>query len=159
MKTCFKCQSEKPLTEFYIHPFTKDRRAGKCKVCTRKDVAANLAKRMLDPEFRLKEAARHRKKAIKQRQKQGYKVDPLKKREAMLEWYQNNPEKRAAHRATRQAIKSGKMNVFPCSKCGAINSEAHHEDYTKPLEVVWLCPKHHAERHVEINDAKRLLTN
>lgn len=159
MKKCFKCQSEKPLTEFYHHPFTKDKLAGKCKVCTRKDVAANLAKRMLEPEFRIKEAARHRRKAIKQRAKPDYKVYPIRKREAMRKYKEKYPQKHKAKQLLANAIRSGRLSVFPCVKCGAINSEAHHEDYSKPLEVVWLCPKHHAERHVEINDAKRLLTH
>jgi hypothetical protein len=35
----------------------------------------------------------------------------------------------------------------PCSVCGAMKVEAHHTDYSKPLEVVWLCKKHHAEAH------------
>lgn len=159
MKKCFKCGQEKEQTEFYKHPQMGDKTLNKCKQCTRKDVAENLAKRMLDPEFRIKEAERHRKKAIKQRSNPNYKVDPLKKREAMRKYKEKYPQKHKAKQLVANAIRSGKLNVFPCSKCGAINSEAHHEDYSKPLEVIWLCPKHHAERHVEINDAKRLLSH
>jgi hypothetical protein len=32
-----------------------------------------------------------------------------------------------------------------CNKKGGV--EAHHEDYTKPLEVVFLCKKCHGKRH------------
>jgi hypothetical protein len=35
----------------------------------------------------------------------------------------------------------------PCSICGAERAEAHHPDYSKPLDVVWLCKPHHAEVH------------
>lgn len=35
----------------------------------------------------------------------------------------------------------------PCEICGDINVNAHHEDYSKPLEVRWLCTKHHGEEH------------
>jgi hypothetical protein len=36
----------------------------------------------------------------------------------------------------------------PCRECGAINVEAHHADYSKPLDVIWLCHKHHVEFHL-----------
>ena len=159
MKTCSKCHIKKPLTEFYQHHGMADKHLSKCRVCTRKDTAANLAKRMLDPQFRIKEAARHRKKANKQRSKDGYKIDPVKRRDAIRKSRSKDPLKQIARNKVATAIENGTLNRYPCSKCGAINSEAHHEDYSKPLEVVWLCPKHHAERHVEINDAKRLLPN
>lgn len=45
------------------------------------------------------------------------------------------------------ALKSGRLIRMPCVECGAVNSQAHHPDYAKPLEVVWLCHKHHLERH------------
>lgn len=38
----------------------------------------------------------------------------------------------------------------PCSECGAEPADAHHPDYTKPLEVVWLCRKHHGEAHRKV---------
>ena len=33
-----------------------------------------------------------------------------------------------------------------CTKIG----QRHHEDYTKPLEITWLCEQHHKEREAEI---------
>jgi hypothetical protein len=52
-----------------------------------------------------------------------------------------------------KAIKEGQLTRLPCRECGStIAVEAHHEDYTKPLEVQWLCRKHHARRHAEMND-------
>lgn len=47
----------------------------------------------------------------------------------------------------RQAISSGKIQRKPCERCGAVKSQGHHEDYSKPLDVQWLCPKHHAALH------------
>lgn len=47
----------------------------------------------------------------------------------------------------RVYIKRGKIVKHPCSVCGDKNSQAHHEDYSKPLEVSWYCRKHHLEHH------------
>ena len=35
------------------------------------------------------------------------------------------------------------MTPKPCAWCGAVPAQSHHPDYTKPAEVVWLCPPHH----------------
>lgn len=43
-------------------------------------------------------------------------------------------------------IRRGKITKQPCEKCGK-KAEMHHEDYDKPLEVVWLCREHHLEHH------------
>jgi hypothetical protein len=59
------------------------------------------------------------------------------------EWRKRNPEKYKAERAVTNAIKSGSLVRKPCGICGEPRSEAHHDDYTKPLEVRWLCAKHH----------------
>jgi hypothetical protein len=47
-------------------------------------------------------------------------------------------------------LKRGLIVKNPCY-CGETNSQAHHSDYSKPLEVVWLCRKHHLEVHKAIN--------
>lgn len=58
------------------------------------------------------------------------------------------PEKIKARELVSRAIKSGKLTKQNCVICGDHNSHAHHEDYSKPLEVIWLCKKHHDEKHV-----------
>ncbi|GAG03219.1 unnamed protein product, partial [marine sediment metagenome] len=42
---------------------------------------------------------------------------------------------------------SGRLKRGKCLVCGDEKTEAHHEDYSKPLEVKWLCKKHHSELH------------
>lgn len=49
-----------------------------------------------------------------------------------------------------KAVKSGVVLKLPCCECGNIISEAHHPNYSKPLEVLWLCKKHHSLLHRDI---------
>lgn len=67
----------------------------------------------------------------------------------VAKWRIANPEKHRAHNAVVAAIRRGDMkrpNVCSeCSKKGIIH--AHHEDYSKPLAVIWLCPKCHHAKH------------
>lgn len=56
--------------------------------------------------------------------------------------------KKANTRAyTKQLIKRGELTKQPCKVCGNVNSESHHEDYSNPREVIWLCRDHHLELH------------
>lgn len=59
----------------------------------------------------------------------------------------NHPEKKAAHQAVQTAIRNGTLSRLPCGVCGHEKSHAHHDDYDKPLDVLWLCHTHHMERH------------
>lgn len=56
----------------------------------------------------------------------------------------------AAREAVADAVRSGRMNREPCERCGDVDSEGHHDDYSKPLKVRWLCRAHHREVHREI---------
>lgn len=63
-------------------------------------------------------------------------------------WQLKHPDRRAAHDAVRLAIRRGALVREPCEVCGSTEHlDAHHEDYSKPLDVVWLCRRHHAARH------------
>ena len=59
----------------------------------------------------------------------------------------NNPEKNRARIIAYRAYTSGKIERQPCEHCGIEKSEAHHPDYSKPLEVKWLCKKCHVQLH------------
>jgi hypothetical protein len=53
-----------------------------------------------------------------------------------------------AHRLVASAIKAGELVRQACVQCGMPNGEAHHEDYSRPLDVTWLCRQCHARVHV-----------
>jgi len=80
----------------------------------------------------------------KYRQSKKGKIVGVRKAKRMMEKY---PEKWLARRKVRYARQVGKLVKLPCEVCGDEKSFAHHEDYSKPLEVKWLCSKHHREVH------------
>lgn len=55
------------------------------------------------------------------------------------------------HRARDIVIKRIKRGISltrqPCSVCGTLDAEAHHNDYNQPLDVIWLCKRHHTDVH------------
>lgn len=63
------------------------------------------------------------------------------------------PAQIAARYEVKAAIRSGRMTRRPCERCGAAKAQAHHDDYSKPLAVRWLCRKHHNEVHRELKAA------
>lgn len=67
---------------------------------------------------------------------------------------QNHPDRKAAHQAVQTAIRNGTMVRQPCA-CGAGRAHAHHDDYSRPLDVVWLCHRHHMERHAMLAERSK----
>lgn len=70
----------------------------------------------------------------------------------LMEWKKQNPQKLKAHEIVARAISRGELkNPGFCKDCGEETNylDAHHEDYSRPLVVVWLCPKCHKKRHIK----------
>ena len=148
IKTCFKCGQEKPIEEFYKHPGMSDGHLNKCKDCTKKDVKENRKERIV--YYKTYERKRsnlpHR---VEAREKYS-KTEAFKEshRRAIKRSKKLFKEKTLARAMLRYEVMAGRITKKPCEICGETkNIQAHHEDYSKPLDVIWLCPKHHAWIH------------
>lgn len=89
-------------------------------------------------------------------QKKKRALFPEKKREENRKYYLLNHDKSLAHSRVYKALKSGRIYRSPCVKCRRKDSQAHHSDYTKPLEVLWLCPIHHKLWHEKFTAIRSL---
>lgn len=145
---CKICQSEKPSTEFYYIP--KSQNKSVCKKCFC-DRATNYRKGNLE-KIQAYDRARGRTEERLAKNREHSKLVRSESRKYGINWMERNPEKRASHIILGNAIRDGRITRQACEVCGEIKSEAHHDDYAKPLEVRWLCRKHHAELHRKYKD-------
>jgi hypothetical protein len=84
-------------------------------------------------------------KILKARKKytKAYQALQRKKNAARsLSWRKRNPDRIRVNKIVYVEIRSGRLKKQPCF-CGNQKVEAHHEDYTRPLKIIWLCKKHH----------------
>lgn len=153
MKSCTTCHKELPESEFYP-------RTNKCKDCTKAGVRANRAARVdyyrgydraraMRPdrvtarqEYAVTEAGRESHARAGKRYR-GTEEGRLVAREAASRY----PEKRRARGMVAARIRNGSIRPLGCEVCGRGPTHAHHEDYSKPLNVRWLCVRHHEDVH------------
>ena len=139
MKKCFKCGENKPKSEYYRHKAMADGFIGKCKECAKMDAT----------EHRIKNIERVR----GYDRKRGFRgANAAQSSGGKKKWRDNNKDKKSAtQKACRKHIRKQ-----PCTVCGSTSLvHRHHDDYLKPLDIVWLCPEHHGERHRVINKIQR----
>lgn len=137
LKKCSCCGVEKPRSNFQIRRMSKDGLTSSCKMC-------------LKERDRIRDQHPNR-KALKEKYVKGRgkdRADAAKRR-----YIENNPKKRSAHVKTGNAIRDGKLIKQCCQVCGSIDVHAHHCDYDKPLDIMWLCPIHHEAWHKEHGEA------
>jgi hypothetical protein len=149
-KLCTSCFVERDLEGcFYKHAQMADGYLNKCKECVKKRVGKHRGEnieyfRKYDKK-RYLEQPRRKEQAVK-----SYNDWVLKNPEGPTvtarEWRKRNPEKYKAHIIVGNSIRAGSITRHGCQICGG-KAHAHHEDYSKPLEITWLCPTHHSELH------------
>ena len=127
IKTCSKCGLEKHLYDFSVDHSVKSGRRSYCKRC--QSLYNITHPHYNDPRIRKEYDERYQ-------VKEDYKI---KHREDARNHRLKYPEK------TRARLAGQVLQKEPCEVCGNPIAEAHHDDYSKPWEVRWLCKKHHEE--------------
>lgn len=135
--TCTKCLASKDSSEFYSHCKGRHKRMSKCKECHKRYVI----------EYQ-------RKNADKMRTIYKERINNPRRREQNKQYYAamkaRCPERFRAYSLFHSARKCGRITPSPCEVCGSTRRiEGHHEDYSKPLEVRWLCKAHHLQLHAK----------
>lgn len=149
MKKCIACGKRKSIDKFYAHPQMADGHLNKCKDCCKAHASANREKNI--DYYREYDRARadlpwrvsSREAYIKT------EAGKMSRAEASRRWAENNRIAKAAHLLVARAIESGELSrPASCSACVvSCKPHAHHDDYTKPLLVRWLCAACHSEWH------------
>jgi hypothetical protein len=138
-KKCSKCNQQKEKSEFYKNSGTSDGLGSWCKDCERSRDRKTYTKI-------------YRKTEGYHQAKEKYRNSPKYKnglREREKRYRSHNLEKRRAQESVKAAKKAGRL-VAPrfCQICkheGILF--AHHSDYSRPLDVLWVCPLCHAKIH------------
>lgn len=128
MKICRVCEIEKDTSEYYSGH-------AQCKSCVCKKVRHRRAITDSVREY------------DRQRANQPHRL--LLQAKITKRTRERNPEAYKARTAVSNAVRDKRL-VKPsiCSNCNQEKRLAgHHEDYSKPLDVIWLCYQCHARHH------------
>lgn len=159
MKKCKKCFAFKAIEYFCKDSKMADGHLNICKECKRSDVN----KYRMNNIEKVRDYDRKRgNRQSKQYFTEYYKKNKDKVLNSKKKWTLKNQIKKKAHSKVLLAIKKGlliKPNACELCRVNNLSIHAHHDDYTKPLDVKWLCVKCHALRHRVINEANRISFN
>lgn len=141
---CSICGLFKTAFAFSPQKERKDGLTSSCKQCRNEIV---IKKYHADPEPPKERARKYRAKNLE-------KVRAADRRRKRA-----TPEKVKARAKVSNEIKRNRLIPEPCEVCGATPAEAHHDDYSKPLVIRWLCRKHHriAHRKYEVQNVQEAL--
>lgn len=145
MKKCIRCGEEKPDDCFYRQAGAKGGRRGTCGPCTTAYYRAYVEMKVgKNPDY------------VKAMRRSSYRNKNEKHMDVHKTRFVADRNKVRVRAQTRRAVLRGDISRGPCAACGATDRiHAHHEDYSRPFDVVWLCKACHSKRHVEINDERR----
>ena len=139
-RKCSRCLQARTLDCFHRNKNELLGRSYRCKPCTKisdsarfqSDAFKTYVERNRD---RMRENDRRRNKTVKYRIRK-----EIDRRANMVET--------KARQDLRNSVAAGRIIRKPCEVCGNIKSQGHHEDYSKPFDVIWLCALHHRYLHM-----------
>ena len=149
-KQCSKCSLVQPLNNFCRQISSADGLQRWCRNCRREyDRHWRRARLEVNRQYTRKYRKAHR-KSMREYSRKNRENQRELRREYTRKYYKVHPERLRAATLVKKALRTGELTRLPCEQCGAPNAQAHHQDYSKPLDVVWLCPSCHQLRHYEI---------
>ena len=124
LKYCPKCKTNKSKDKFHKDRGRSDGIAGICKKCK----SAHYKEVRKKTYLKNKETNEfHYSQPLKIRSKTKYEC----------------------YNVFNKYLRKGAIKIRPCRECGTwTDLDAHHDDYSKPLDVVWLCRRHHRLLHL-----------
>ena len=143
-QSCKTCGEAKPLHDFHWREDRKKHRT-ECRNCWN----ARYGQRHGTEEYKV------RKREL-EGLRRGTPINNARESRHSKKYREKYPEKALAKRLVRAAIVRGDLQrPETCEACheakptigGRARIHAHHKDYSKPLDVVWLCPVCHAKEH------------
>lgn len=135
---------------------TKEREVS-CLICNSKFITTHSQGKYCSPPCQ-REAWRGHWRGYSQRNRKkrraatnaSYKKNREKRLAQIKHYKKSNPEKTKARWTVHNHLRNGRLKRLPCQKCGAKKVHAHHHDYSKPLDVIWLCALCHSREHHEV---------
>ena len=126
------------MSDFYAHAQMADGHLNKCKQCAKADIKKHRQEQWekVRAYDRFRASQPHR---VASRQR------------ITGEYVAKYPGRRKANNAVNNALRDGRLKKQPCLVCGEEKAVAHHPDYSRPLDVVWLCQPHHMQAHALVN--------
>ena len=149
MKICIHCNNLQPLDSFYAHSGMVDGHLNSCKKCQRARITTNRLRRISHYKEYDRQRANRPDRVAARKAYAKTTVGKAAFARARARWEKNNPEKRTAQVTLGNAVRDRKIKKpRTCPQCGATGRiHGHHEDYSQPLKVEWLCAKCHVCRH------------
>jgi hypothetical protein len=153
-KLCGNCRQVKPRSDFNLNTAKSDGLQYRCRACQKIEATAPSVR----AQKRAYRATDRGKQVLKASRKKYDTSEKGRRIHAVIQIarHRRDPLKKPAQNALNRAIASGLLTRRPCEVCGEEYTHGHHPDYTKPLEVVWLCPQHHSDEHRRLRLASKL---
>jgi hypothetical protein len=145
-KECRKCKELKPLESFYRHSKMKDGHLNYCKECVKCRTSRHYHCDVTKHRFEESERYQRRRESLSfiQSRKEYYKRYMTPER-IKIKNARRTPERMKANSAAQRSL----TKEAQCEICDKrAKTHAHHHDYSRPLDVIWCCPKCHSQLHV-----------
>lgn len=154
---CRVCNCEKDESEFY--------KSNKhvCKECIRERVKANRTRKIeYYREYDRKRGSSPERIQKRREYKERLRLEDPEKYDKIFNGIRKNfrekyPEKVKANGIIDDMLRYGKLErPDKCSICGVMcKPQAHHPDYSKPKEIIWVCVKCHSKIHKDLRESER----